>query len=84
MKLTDGDLAEWRENPVTRAVLGALEAFLTDQERQCKEAAWAGHPWPDERRQAVRLATAMWWDAKEEPASGLNRMLGIQDDGETE
>lgn len=83
MKITDDDLASWRANPVTEAVLAAMENFLTDQETQCKEAAWAGHPWPDERRQAVRLALSMWWDAKTEPASGLNRMLGIED-GETE
>ncbi len=83
MKLTDEALEEWRAHPVTETVLRAVDAFLTDMETQCKDAAWSGRPWPDERRQAVRLALTVWWDVKTEPASGLNRMLGIED-GETE
>lgn len=83
MRLTDDDLAEWRVNPVTMAVVGALDAFLLAQEAQCKEAAWAGNPWPDERRQAVRLALAMWFDAKDASAEELNRMLNPES-GENE
>jgi hypothetical protein len=81
MKLTDEALEDWRAHPVTEAVLEALDRFLLDQEEQCKAAAWEGHPWPDERRQAARLALALWYDAKQEPASTLNRMLGIEDNG---
>lgn len=75
MQINDDDLAEWRGNPVTEAVLGALDRFLLAQEEACKAAAWEGRPWPDDRRQAVRLMLAMWWDAKQAPAEELNRML---------
>jgi hypothetical protein len=84
MKLTDDDLAEWRANPVTEHVINSFDAFLLNQEEQCKAAAWAGNPWPDERRQAARLATTLWWDAKQANAKEINEMLGIIDDGETE
>jgi hypothetical protein len=83
MRLTDEAVEEWRAHPVTEAILSALDRYLLDQEFQCKDAAWEGHPWPDEKRQAVRLVLSMWWDVKDETASGINRMLGI-DDGETE
>jgi uncharacterized phage-associated protein len=81
-KLTDEAVEEWRAHPVTEAVMAALDRYLLDQEEQCKAAAWEGNPWSDVRRLAARLVLSMWWDVKEEPASGINRMLGIED-GET-
>lgn len=59
MQTPEQEFADWQAHPMTGKVRATVEEFLKAQEMGCKEAAWCGEPWPDARREGLRMAMTM-------------------------
>lgn len=59
MKLTDEQIADWRENPITQAVAGLIAEEVEIQKRHLVDRYLSGQPRPDAERDAV-LLVARW------------------------
>ena len=73
--LSEEALAEWRAHPVSGAIREAFRAYHRRQIDQCKEAAWAGNPWPEADRLALRREIAALEDMFEADAADFVAMM---------
>ena len=79
MNLTDDALEEWRAHPATEAVKAALGRSLSLQVEACKEAAWAGSPWPEADRLALHRAQAIVADIFEANAADFAAIMEMRE-----
>jgi hypothetical protein len=77
--LTDEALEEWRAHPVSEAVKDALTRSITLQIAACKEAAWAGTPWPDAERLALHRVHTLFGDLFEADAADFAAIMEIHE-----
>lgn len=78
--LSDSDLDEWRNHPVSVLVRSVVEASLNQQEAQCKAAYWAGKPWKEAEREALIRAKSHFNDIFDTPADDYRTMMEFYDD----
>jgi hypothetical protein len=78
MQLTDEALAEWRAHPVTEYVRAVLGKSLGFQREQCKAAAWAGTPWPEEKRLSLHRVLTLSEDMFEASAADFVTILNLE------
>lgn len=73
-------LEEWRASPALEAVKQAFLAQCRGWEKQCKEAAWQGRPWPEEQRLGLHRATALIEAIFDADVEELQAMMEMEDD----
>ena len=66
--LSDSELQEWRESPVTMALEAALRGSLDRQRAAAVSAYWAGSPWPEAERLSLLRAQSLVEDLFEASA----------------
>ena len=70
-QLSDADLQEWREHPITALLSKCLKVSHSAQRQAATSAYWAGTPWPEEERLSLMKAEALWEDLFEVSADEL-------------
>ena len=78
--LSDRDLDEWRNHPVSVLVRLGVKASIKAQSDMAMQAYWAGQPWPEQDRLALIRAEAHLDDMFESNADDFKQMMEMFND----
>ena len=78
-EVSNSDLQDWQQNPVTEAMQGALRLLLEKQRRAAEAAYWADKPWPEHHRKALTLLEVWQENFFEATKEDLEAALGEEE-----
>lgn len=82
MKLTDEQVREWHESPVTEALVQATRKQAEARRKAMLQAYWRGEPYSETDRKAVVMVETWLEDVLDLTADDLNDLLEKKGDDE--